>query len=99
MMGVAMVIRPDTPKPEIHEFEGKLPTATFRREALGGEGEVVPHFTAVTWDGAIYNCIAFHRPSEGRRRNATATMLIKRLSQAHGTRPVPCSSSMAMMSS
>ena len=71
-----MIIRPGAAKPEIHEFDGKVPPAAFRRKALGGEGEVIPHFTTVTWDGAIYNC-AFHNPAAGQRRNLTATSLLK----------------------
>jgi hypothetical protein len=106
MMGVAMIVRPDTTKPEIHAFEGKVPAAVFRRKALGGEGAIIPHFTTVNWDGAIYNCVAFHNPGERQRRNATAMMLLKqsfawqdRKSKPASTWRGPYSFSMAMTSS
>jgi len=34
MMGVAMILRADTAKPEIQEFDGKVPPTAFRRKAL-----------------------------------------------------------------
>src|SRR5205823_13416904 len=76
MIGVTMIIRPGAAKPEIHEFDGKVPPAAFRRKTLGGEGEVIPHFTTVTWDGAVCNCVAYHGTAEG-QRNATAAILYK----------------------
>jgi hypothetical protein len=75
MMGVAMIVRPGSAKPEIQEFENRIPSPTFRRKAIGGEGAIVSHFTTLTWDGAAYNCVAYSG-KEG-ARNATATMLFK----------------------
>jgi hypothetical protein len=54
-----------------------VPSAAFRRKAIGREGNVIPHFTTVTWDGVVYNCVAFHKPDEKARRNATAMILYK----------------------
>ena len=82
MMGVAMIFQPGSPKPEFHEFDDKIPSAAFRRKVLGGDGDIIPHFTTVTWDGALYNCIAFHKPGEGQRHSCHAAQAVLRLATA-----------------
>ena len=88
MFGVAMILRADTAKPEIHEFDGKVPSTAFHRKALGGEGEVIPHFRTVNRDGTIYSCIAFHQPGEG-ERNAMATTLLRKSFEWQGRKIKP----------
>jgi hypothetical protein len=79
MMGVAILVKPGHMRAtELQEFEDEVPSATFRREALGGEGVMVPRFITVTLDGVVYNCVAYAaKAPEDNRKNLTATAMYK----------------------